>query len=54
MKWKVIFWKLFDRVCYENFLLVLKVLGIEDYLRKWVKIFYRGIYSSVIGNGYFI
>lgn len=40
------------RVRHENFLSVLKVLGIEDYLRKWVKIFYRGIYSSVIGNGH--
>lgn len=52
MKWKVTFWKLSDRVRHENFLSVLKVLGIEDYLRKWVKIFYRGIYSSVIGNGH--
>lgn len=46
--------KAFDRVSHEYtcMLQVLKVFGFGDYFRKWVKIFYTGIYSSVKSNGH--
>lgn len=44
--------KAFDRVSHEYMLQVLKVFGFGDYFRKWVKMFYTGIYSSVKSNGH--
>lgn len=44
--------KAFDRVSHEYLLDVLQVYGFGDYFRKWVKIFYTDIYSSVKNNGH--